>query len=120
MARNTFKVVNQAFVSTLRSSTWIRIEQATSRTSFDWVIAPRFPEPLLPQRKNAVKDGPFDALGLGLVKDVSVREGGVIGTLSALEDNDSQEDFVVRRLELGDVFRAEGPRYTPVQGGGEY
>ena len=35
--------------------------------------------------------------------------------LSVLEANDSQENLVVRRLELGDMFRAEGSRHTPVQ-----
>ena len=38
----------------------------------------------------------------------------MVGTLSALEANNSQGDLV-RRLEPGEVFRAEGPRHTPVQ-----
>ena len=41
--------------------------------------------------------------------------GGVDGTLSALEANDSQEDSVARLSEPSDVLRAEGPRHTPVQ-----
>ena len=46
---------------------------------------------------------------------LSVREGGVIGTLSASEASDSREELVVHRSESGDVFRAEGgPRHTPV------
>ena len=43
-----------------------------------------------------------------------VREGGVVGTLSALEAINSQEDLVVRHSELGKVFRTEGPSHTPV------
>ena len=36
----------------------------------------------------------------------------MVGTLSAQEANDSQEDLVVHRPEFGEVFRAEGPRHT--------
>ena len=43
-----------------------------------------------------------------------VRKGGVVGTLSALETNDSQEDLV-RRSEPSEVLRAEGPRHTPLE-----
>ena len=39
----------------------------------------------------------------------------MVGTLSALGANDSQEDLVVHRSESGEVFRAEGLRHTPVQ-----
>ena len=52
-----------------------------------------------------------------LLEGLRVREGGVVGTLSALEANDSQEDFVVRGSELGEVFHAERPRHTPAQHG---
>ena len=40
--------------------------------------------------------------------------GGVVGTLLALEANDSQEDLV-HRSESGEVFSAEVPRHTPVE-----
>ena len=41
----------------------------------------------------------------------------MVGTPSAVEPNDSQEGLAVSRSELGEVFRAEGPRQTPVQQG---
>ena len=43
------------------------------------------------------------------------RNGGIVGTLLALEANGSQEDSVVRLSEPSKVLRAEGPRHTPVQ-----
>ena len=52
-----------------------------------------------------------------LIEDLHIREGGVVGTLSALAANNSQEDLVVRQSEPGEVFRAEGPRHTCVQQG---
>ena len=42
-----------------------------------------------------------------------VREGGVVGTNSALAANGSQEGLVVSRSKIGKVFRPEGPRHTP-------
>ena len=50
-----------------------------------------------------------------LLEDLRAREGGVVGTLPVLEANDSQEDLVVRLSEPGEMFRADGPRQTPVQ-----
>ena len=49
-----------------------------------------------------------------------VRAGGVVSTKSALEANDAQEDLVVSCSKLGEVFRSEGPRHTPVQQGLDY
>ena len=46
-----------------------------------------------------------------------MKDGGVVGTLSALKANDSKEDCMVRSSELGEVFRAEGLRHTPAQQG---
>ena len=46
-----------------------------------------------------------------------MREGGVVSAMSAVEANDSQEDLVVSRSKLGNVFRSEGPRHTLVQQG---
>ena len=57
-------------------------------------------------------DGRFDALASCLLEGLRVRKGGVVGALSALEANDSQEDLVVRRSEPSEVLRAEGPRHT--------
>ena len=36
----------------------------------------------------------------------------MVGTLSAMEADDSQEDLAMHRSELGKVCRAEGPRRT--------
>ena len=44
-----------------------------------------------------------------------LREGRVVSTKSALEANDSKQAFTVSRSKLGEVFRSEGPRHTPVQ-----
>ena len=44
----------------------------------------------------------------------TIREGGVVGTLSALEANDPQEDFLARRSEPGGVLDAKSPRQKPV------
>ena len=44
-----------------------------------------------------------------------MREGGTVSKKSTLEANDSQEDLVVSRSNLGIVIRSEGPRSTPVQ-----
>ena len=41
-------------------------------------------------------------------------EGGLVGTFSALEGNDSHEDLVAHRSESGEVFRA-GLRHTLAQ-----
>ena len=41
----------------------------------------------------------------------------MVGTKSALQANDSQENLVVSRSKLGKVFRFEGPRHTPLQQG---
>ena len=60
-------------------------------------------------------DGRFDALASCLLEGLRVRKGGVIGTLSALEANDSQEYFTVCRSEPSEVFRSEGPRHTLLQ-----
>ena len=49
----------------------------------------------------------FDALASCLLERLRVREGGVVGTLSALKANNPQEDLVVHRSELGEVFRTE-------------
>ena len=52
------------------------------------------------------------------VEGSRVREGGVVGTESALEANNaSQEHLMVSRSKLGKVFRSEDPRHTPVQQG---
>ena len=69
--------------------------------------APREEEPSL-------TDGPFNALASCLFEGLRVRKGGVVGTPSALEASDSQEDLVVRRSEPSEVLRTEGPRHTPV------
>ena len=50
-----------------------------------------------------------------LLESLRVRKGGVVGTLSALEVNDSKEDVVVRRSDPSEALRAEGPRHTAVQ-----
>ena len=55
----------------------------------------------------------FDALASCLLEGLRVRKGGVVGTLSALEADDSQADLV-RLSEPSEVLRAEGPRHTPV------
>ena len=39
----------------------------------------------------------------------------MVNTDSVMEANDSQQDWVVSRLMLGNMFRSEGPRHTPVQ-----
>ena len=62
-------------------------------------------------------DGCFDVLASCLLENLRVREGGVVGTLSALKANDPQEDLVVHRSELGEAFRAESPRNTSLQQG---
>ena len=59
----------------------------------------------------------FDALATCQPEGVRVREGGVVGRKSALEVIGSQKDLVVSRSELGEVFRSEGSRHTPVQQG---
>ena len=41
----------------------------------------------------------------------------MVGTKSALEANDSQEDLEVSRSKRGKLFRSEGPRHTHVQRG---
>ena len=62
-------------------------------------------------------DGRLDALASCFLKRLREREGGVVGTLSALKANNPQEDLVVHRSELDEVFRTENPRDTPVQRG---
>ena len=52
-----------------------------------------------------------------VVRSPGVREGGVVGTLSTPEANNSQGDLIARQSEHGQVFRPEGPRHTPVQQG---
>ena len=66
------------------------------------------------KEKPPLADGGLDALAACLFEGLRVREGGVVGTLSALEANDSQEDLV-HRSESGQGFGAEDPRHTPVQ-----
>ena len=63
------------------------------------------------EEEPSLTDGRFDALGSCLLEGLRVRKGGVVGALSALEANDSQEDLV-RRSEPSEVLRAEGPRHT--------
>ena len=76
--------------------------------------------PVLPRHGPRKEEPPItddrsNVLASCLLEGLRVREGGVVGTLSALEANDSQEDSVARRSEPSDVLRAEGPRHTPVQ-----
>ena len=54
----------------------------------------------------------FDALASCLLERFLVREGAVVGKLSALNANDLPEDLVVHRSELGDVIRTESPCNT--------
>ena len=67
-----------------------------------------------PAKKNLRLRGRFDALASCLLERLRVREGGVVGTLSALKSNNPQEGLVVHCSELGEVFRTESPRSTPV------
>lgn len=55
----------------------------------------------------------------GILRAFCVRQGGVVGSKSALEANDSHKRtyLVVSRWELGDLFRSEGPRQPLVQRG---
>ena len=75
--------------------------------------------PVLPRHGPRKEEPPItddrsNVLASCLLEGLRVREGGVVGTLSALEANDSQEDLV-HRSESGQGFGAEDPRHTPVQ-----
>ena len=63
------------------------------------------------EKEPSFTDGLFVALALCLVEGLRVRKGGVLGTLSALEANDSQEDSVVRRSQPSEMLSGEGPRH---------
>ena len=72
--------------------------------------------PRPPKKRPAVYGcGRFDALATCNLEGLRVREGGVVGTKSALEPNDWQEDLIMSRSKLGKVFCSEGSRHTPVQ-----
>ena len=58
------------------------------------------------EEEPSLTDGRFDALGSCLLEGLRVRKGDVVGMLSALETNDSQEDLVVCRSEPSEVLRA--------------
>ena len=89
--------------------------RSSSRTSTHRAIAP-FALPRHGPRKEEppFTDGRFDALASCLVERLRVREGGLVGALSAPKADDPQEDLV-HRSERGGVFRTESPRNTPVQ-----
>ena len=76
--------------------------------------------PVLPRHGPRKEEPPItddrsNVLASCLLEGLRVRKGGVIGTLSALEANDSQEYFTVCRSEPSEVFRSEGPRHTLLQ-----
>ena len=52
------------------------------------------------------------ALASCLLEGLRARKDCVVGTLSALEANDSQEDLVMRRSEPSEVLRAESLHHT--------
>ena len=56
-------------------------------------------------------DGRFDALASCLLEGLHVLKGGVAGTPSAVEADDSQEDSVVRRSQPSEMLSGEGPRH---------
>ena len=89
--------------------------RSSSRASPVWVNGPRFVVPRPPRREPTFTECRSDALASCLLEGLRVRNGGVAGTLSALEANDSQEDSVVRRSAPSEVLRAEGPRHPPVE-----
>ena len=66
------------------------------------------------KRESSFTYGRFDALASCLLEHLRVREGGVVGTMSALKAKDPQKDLVVHRSELGEVFRTESPRNNRV------
>ena len=84
--------------------------RSSSRTSTHRAIAP-FALPRHGPRKEEppFTDGRFDALASCLVERLRVREGGVVGTLSALKANNPQGDLV-------QVFRTESPSNTRTTG----
>ena len=61
------------------------------------MIAPLFAVPRPPQTEPPFTDERFDALAACHLEGLRVREGGVVGTKSAMEANDSQGDLVVSR-----------------------
>ena len=75
--------------------------------------------PVLPWRKEEppFADGCFDVLALYLLEGVHVRRSCEVRALSAPEANTSQEDLVVHRTELKQLFRAECLHHTHVQQG---
>ena len=75
------------------------------------MFAPRFAVPLPPREDPSFPDGRFDDLAIGF-EGLRIREVGVVGPTLAAKD--SLEDFEVRLLERGIVFRVEDPRHTPV------
>ena len=89
-----------------------------SRTLPGWVIAVCFAVARLPQKKKTpFADECSNALATCHLESLRVREGGVVGTKSAPQANDSQEDLVGRSRPGKKVYRTEGPRHTPVQQG---
>ena len=71
------------------------VARNTLRSSTRSVVAPGFHRG--PRKEEPpFADGRFDDVASCLLEGLRVREVGVVGTLSALEDNNSQEDLVVR------------------------
>ena len=67
---------------------------------------PRKKEPAFP-------DGGFDGIETCHLESLRIPQGGVVGTMSALEANDCS----IEPTQLGEVFRSEGPRHISVQQG---
>lgn len=86
--------------------------------SSDWVVA-HFFRCTVPANKNRrFQVVHLNALALLCLREILRVRHEVVGALSALEVDYSQEEFVVCRSELlSEVFLAEGPRHTPAQQG---
>ena len=70
--------------------------EPSSRTLPDWVIDLSFAVPRPPRKSPPFTDGRFDAPALYHLEGLCAREGDLIGTNSALEADNSQEDLVSR------------------------
>ena len=76
-----------------------------------------FAVPQPPQRRaTPFTDGRFDAFASCLLERLRVRDGGVVGALSAMKSTMTcrLQEYLVHLSKLGEVFRTESPRNNRV------
>ena len=77
-----------------------------------------FAVPQPPQRRaTPFTDGRFDAFASCLLERLRVRDGGVVGALSAMKSTMTcrLQEYLVHLSKLGEVFRTESPHNTSIR-----